>query len=176
MSNLPRPKPKPKAKPLPVTVRQAEERDKPRMVEIMDQCWEATWMPFMPPAVPARYRNENLGQAFVDHAWQTCRVAEADDGKTGIVGFSFLIDRQIKTIQILPEHQRRGVGRALLVDAEAELAKAGHAAVYVECDVFNARAAVFYRAMGYEETGRIDTDILGYKVATHVFEKKLGDT
>lgn len=173
MITPPRPKPKPKAPPLSVTVRPAAEDDKPRMVEIMDACWEATWVPFMPPAVPARYRNESLGVAFVEHAWQSCRVAEADDGETGVVGFSFLIERQIKTIQILPDDQRRGVGRALLEDAEAEIARGGHPAVYVECDVFNARAAVFYRAMGYEETGRIDTDILGYKVATHVFEKTL---
>jgi len=174
MSDLPRAKPKAKAAPLELTVRQAEERDKARMVEVMDRCWEATWMPFMPPAVPARYRNENLGQAFVDFAWQTCRVAEDATGEHGVVGFSFLLERQIKTIQVLPEHQRRGAGRALLEDAEAEIAKAGHASVYIECDVFNARAAVFYRAMGYEETGRVDSDILGYKVATHVFEKPLG--
>lgn len=173
MSNLPKAKPKAKAGPLAVTVRPAEERDKPRMVEIMDDCWTTTWVPFMPPAVPVRYREENLGQAFVEHAWQTCRVAEDASGKLGVVGFSFLIERQIKTIQVPTAQQRRGVGRALLVDAEAEIARAGHAAIYVECDVFNARAAVFYRAMGYEETGRIDTDILGYKVATHVFEKKI---
>ena len=167
-------KPAPKSDPIPVVVRQAEERDKDRLVEIMDACWEATWMPFMPPAVPARYRNENLGRAFVENAWQTCRVAEDTTGKHGVTGFSFLLDKQIKTIQVPPKMQHRGVGRALLEDAEAELAKAGHASAYVECDVFNARAAVFYRAMGYEETGRIDTDMLGYKLATHVFEKPLG--
>jgi GNAT superfamily N-acetyltransferase len=167
-------KPKRTASPIPVRVRQAEERDKDRLVEIMDACWEATWMPFMPPAVPARYRNENLGRAFVENAWHTCRVAEAKDGKQGVVGFCFLLGNEMKTLQVLPDLQRCGIGLALLQDAEACIAKAGHDHVHVEADVFNARAAVFYRAMGYEETGRIDNDILGYKVATHVFRKDLG--
>ncbi|MEQ8332328.1 GNAT family N-acetyltransferase [Nisaea sp.] len=166
-------KPKRTASPVPVLVRQAEERDKDRLVEIMDKTWEATWMPFMPPAVPARYRNENLGRAFVENAWRTCRVAEAEDGKLGVVGFCFLLDNETKTLQVLPDLQRRGIGLALLQDAEARIREAGHDHVHVEADVFNARAAVFYRAMGYEETGRIDNDILGYKVATHVFRKDL---
>lgn len=167
-------KPAAKGDTLPVLVRQAEERDKDRLVEIMDACWDATWMPFMPPAVPARYRNENLGRAFVENAWHTCRVAEAEDGELGVVGFCFLLGNEMKTLQVLPELQRRGIGLALLKDAEACIAEAGHDHVHVEADVFNARAAVFYRAMGYEETGRIDNDILGYKVATHVFRKDLG--
>ena len=160
-------KPKRTARPIPVLIRQAEERDKDRLVEIMDKTWEATWMPFMPPAVPARYRNENLGRAFVENA-------EAEDGKQGVVGFCFLLDNEMKTLQVLPDLQRRGIGLALLQDAEARIREAGHDHVHVEADVFNARAAVFYRAMGYEETGRIDNDILGYKVATHVFRKDLG--
>ena len=59
-------KPKRTARPVPVRIRQAEEQDKDLMVKIMDACWEATWVPFMPPAVPARYRNENLGRAFIE--------------------------------------------------------------------------------------------------------------
>lgn len=167
-------KPKRTARPVPVRIRQAEERDKDLMVKIMDACWEATWVPFMPPAVPARYRNENLGRAFVENAWHTCRVAEAEDGGRGVVGFCFLLGNETKTLQVLPDLQRCGIGLALLKDAEACIAAEGYDHVHVEADVFNARAAVFYRAMGYEETGRIDNDILGYKVATHVFRKDLG--
>ena len=166
-------KPKPTADPIPVQVRQAEERDKNRLVKIMDACWDATWVPFMPPAVPARYRNENLGRALVENAWRTCRVAEAEDGKRGVVGFCFLLGNEMKSLQVLPDLQRRAIGLTLLQDAETCIGKAGYDHVHVEADVFNARAAVFFRAMGYEETGRIDNDILGYRVATHIFRKDL---
>lgn len=158
-----------KPAPAPVLVRPAEERDIEAMVRIMDATWAATWVPYMPPHVPATYAAQELGRAFVTRSWQMCRVAE-QQGR--VAGFTFLSGNEVKTLQVDPTTQGKGIGRALMADAEKVILAGGHDTVRVEADVFNARAAAFYRALGYGETGRVDSDILGYKVATHVFEKR----
>lgn len=59
------------------------------------------------------------------------------------------------TIDVLPEHRRRGIGSRLMAEAESWLARRGARAVYLEAAADNLAAIDFYRKLGYVEAGRI---------------------
>jgi GNAT superfamily N-acetyltransferase len=73
-------------------------------------------------------------------------LAEDDDG--AVVGILTLGDDELHAIYVHPDHWGTGVGQALLVRAEAELAKTCRAAS-LTCMVDNARARRFYERNGW---------------------------
>jgi ribosomal protein S18 acetylase RimI-like enzyme len=58
-------------------------------------------------------------------------------------------------LAVLPEHRRRGVGRALLRRLETELAARGCPKINLQVRSTNRPAADFYRCLGYELEDRI---------------------
>jgi len=63
-------------------------------------------------------------------------------------------ERGVETIAVAVESQRRGVGRRLMAALEAELKRKGVQKLHLEVRASNWAAQVFYRALGFEETGR----------------------
>ncbi|MCR9180891.1 MAG: GNAT family acetyltransferase [Erythrobacteraceae bacterium] len=59
------------------------------------------------------------------------------------------------TVAVKPEHQRKGVGSALLQEAEARLSKAGCTKANLQIRAGNEAVAAFYRTHGYEVEDRI---------------------
>ena len=60
--------------------------------------------------------------------------------------------RRITALSISDAAQRRGIGRALLRDAEVRARAAGAARIELTTARHRAEAHAFYRACGYEET------------------------
>jgi ribosomal protein S18 acetylase RimI-like enzyme len=58
-------------------------------------------------------------------------------------------------LAVLPEHRRRGVGRALMQRIETELAARGCSKINLQVRSTNRRAADFYRHLGYQVEDRI---------------------
>jgi ribosomal protein S18 acetylase RimI-like enzyme len=58
-------------------------------------------------------------------------------------------------VAVLPEHRRRGVGRALMRRVEAELAARGCPKINLQVRSTNRPAADFYRRLGYRIEDRI---------------------
>lgn len=58
-------------------------------------------------------------------------------------------------VAVLPEHRRRGVGRALMQRIETELAARGCPKINLQVRDSNRRAAAFYRCLGYRVEDRI---------------------
>jgi aminoglycoside 3-N-acetyltransferase I len=56
----------------------------------------------------------------------------------------------IYDLAVRPDHQRRGIGRRLVLDLCAAAARAGIATVFVPADDEDAHALAFYRALGGE--------------------------
>lgn len=67
-------------------------------------------------------------------------------------------DGQLFAIYALPEHWSRGVGHALLVEAENRLRSEGFRHAHLWVLDGNARAAAFYEAHGWREDGATLTD------------------
>ena len=59
------------------------------------------------------------------------------------------------TIDVAPELRRLGIGRTLMVAAEARFVELACTAITLEVAVDNHGAQIFYQRQGYEQTGRI---------------------
>ena len=84
------------------------------------------------------------------------RVAELDQQ---VVGFSQVLEARRGVVEldglfVEPAYMRRGIGRALVIDAAQRAARDGAHAMEVTA---NPRAEGFYRKAGFETTGRADT-------------------
>jgi len=58
-------------------------------------------------------------------------------------------------VAVLPQHRRRGVGRALMQRLETELAARGCPKINLQVRGTNRQAAAFYRRLGYELEDRL---------------------
>ncbi len=82
----------------------------------------------------------------VDTRLGACRVAERDGD---IVGSCVTKGARVDSLMVAPAHQRRGIGRALLADAEARLF-AEHAAIRLESFEDNWATNAFYMNQGWQ--------------------------
>jgi ribosomal-protein-alanine N-acetyltransferase len=105
------------------------------------------------------YSRAELGY-FVFHPRAVSIVAEDESGIAGFAVVEFLLERgrligHIVTIDVSPAQRRHGVGR-LLMEALLGFCQEKKAAVArLEVAVDNDGAIVFYRLLGFAETGRI---------------------
>jgi ribosomal-protein-alanine N-acetyltransferase len=60
----------------------------------------------------------------------------------------------IQTLEVSPEHRRRGVGLELLRRLEGSAIEAGATLIWLHVDVENESAIRLYRAEGYQQKGR----------------------
>lgn len=87
-----------------------------------------------------------------------------DDGR--IVGYAqfsyrgaFCLSGYIRTLAVDPARHGRGLGRQLLAHVE-ELIFARGPNVFLLCSARNEPAQAFYRAVGYEQVGRLNAYVL----------------
>ena len=76
-----------------------------------------------------------------------------------IVGFCFGVREtgEIQVLAVLPDFENSGVGRELLDRTSKELAKLGHARLFLGCSPDPAsRSYGFYRHLGWRSTGTFD--------------------
>ena len=87
--------------------------------------------------------------------WQEVLVAEWNDQPVGYIRIEYLwsIVPYIALIHVLPEHRRRGVGKALLHYLEAFLREKGRQALYSSSQVDEAEPQAWHRHVGFEECG-----------------------
>ena len=91
-----------------------------------------------------------------------------------VAGFAHLSGDQVTSLHVDPAVKRRGVGRALMAAAEAQVRSLGFAQLRIESEVFNASAHAFYAALGYRETRRFVDDVVGQDVDCIEMTKTLG--
>jgi GNAT superfamily N-acetyltransferase len=82
-------------------------------------------------------------------------VALRDDGPVGYLRLEWLWSAlpYIEHIRVLESHRRGGVGRALLSHVEAQVARAGHAALYSSSQADEPEPQAWHRRMGFAECG-----------------------
>ena len=102
------------------------------------------------------------GGGVTDHVGAhlgTCCVAERDGD---VVGFCVTKGPLIDLLLVAPAHQRRGIGRILLADAEARLF-AEHGAIRLESFADNSAANAFYLSQGWQRDESADGQDAGFR-------------
>lgn len=79
-------------------------------------------------------------------------MVDAPDGAPA--GWVQTLPGVLQTVQVAPEHQHRGLGRALTVAALHVLAQQGYATVELTVDTANDRAVRLYESLGFTRRRR----------------------
>jgi len=129
-----------------VTLRDVERRDLEAMYHLDRRCFEPG-IAFTRAQIAAFLELESLEG-----------VVAVSRGR--LVGFGIGYLRRpgqggVLTLDVDPEHRRRGLGRALFTELLARLERAGASQVRLEVDVRNAGALAFYRSFGFRKLGGI---------------------
>jgi ribosomal protein S18 acetylase RimI-like enzyme len=61
---------------------------------------------------------------------------------------------EIKRMRVHPDHQRRGVGQAMLDHLEARAAELGYTGIYLDTTTLQEPAIALYKKNGYREAAR----------------------
>jgi ribosomal-protein-alanine N-acetyltransferase len=101
------------------------------------------------------YRPERIA-ALIHDGETTTLVARAQSRPLGFAIMRFGDERaHLILLAVEPAHQRRGIGRSLVLWLIESAGVAGVSSVHVELRASNARAHAFYRSLGFVETIRV---------------------
>lgn len=111
---------------------------------------------------------------FLLHPWAVSLIAEQGDA---LAGFAIAEMEHhaghIATIDVDPAFRRQGVGRMLMDTLAERCREHGATLLLLEVAVDNQPALVFYRTLGFVETGRIPNFYPG-KLDALTMEKRIG--
>jgi ribosomal protein S18 acetylase RimI-like enzyme len=131
------------------TLRPAEPTDAPAVAELVNAAYGHYVARIGRPPGPM---NADYAQVLRDAA-----VTVAVDG-SAIVGVLVLAETEdgftIENVAVAPAHQGRGLGRALLLLAESEARRAGHAAIALYTHELMTENLALYQRIGYVEFDR----------------------
>lgn len=137
---------RPETEPLPAPrVRPARPDEAAAVVALAVRTVLATYRDLSPGLTRAL---ESDGAAIVGDAayWAGAWVGTLDDAPAGVL---LTKAHRLEDLWIDPPHQGRGLGRALLVEGERQIAAGGHAFAELNVVRSNHRAIRFYEAHGW---------------------------
>lgn len=122
--------------------------DFPQLYAVEELCFEP----------PLRFPRSYMRRVINNPASATW-VAEQTDQMAGFAIVEWSGDppdrsAYIQTLEVAPEHRRRGIARELLNRLEASAQAAGAGEIWLHVDTENAAAIELYRAHGYQPQGR----------------------
>jgi len=141
-------------------IRSAARADIVALVDIFHRTWFTTWAPELPLSAVRAFVLDDPCQPYAESKWREFRVA-AVEGR--ITGLCHVDDAYIAALHVDPKHQGRGIGAALLADAERRVAR-WHPVARLEVLAFNQRAYGFYLDHGWTEQGRYPASEFGAPV------------
>lgn len=151
----------------PTLVRIATVEDATALAALSIEVWLGTYIRGGVDAVFGGYVLETFTiprlQALLLDPVRSTFVAADAEGLTGYASLAFgraaecgdCSDTELATLYVRPGHQGRGVGRSLLAAALGACRARGIARPWLAVNVENARAIAFYRANGFDRSGRI---------------------
>jgi ribosomal protein S18 acetylase RimI-like enzyme len=96
-----------------------------------------------------------VGSALI--LWEGCHAPENRQAFPEAV--------EISQLQVHPDARSRGIGTALIAEAERRIADRGHELVTISVGIDNRRAAELYARLGYQDTGLRSTSRYNYRDA-----------
>jgi ribosomal protein S18 acetylase RimI-like enzyme len=141
------------------SVRFATYADLPQVAHIARVTWDQTYNDTIAPEnrrefLERAYKPENL-QSSIHAPGHWFYVAEADDR---VVGFGHFLQRyhpttpraELVRLYVLPDHQNKGIGQAILTTGFAALAEAKMEQCFVSVQSSNTNARRFYERHGFK--------------------------
>lgn len=152
-------------------VRHAAPEDAPAIAGVARITWAETYRGIIPDEIqravlPQWYAEDRLARAAANPA-SAFFVAEGEPGQ--VIGFAqagrreATGDAELWRIYVLPDHQRKGIGRGLL-EACVESLRAGGpvARLFVQVEAENQIGRRAYEALGFEYVREYEDDLLGH--------------
>jgi [ribosomal protein S18]-alanine N-acetyltransferase len=133
-----------------MTLRPACETDLPVLIELARRSWLSAFVGSAPAEFVREWLARDFEREWYPKHWRRMTVAEAGGVVLGLVQ---PVDDEINGLWVDPAAQGRGVGTALLLHGEAEIASAGYGRAWLSCSGFNLKAQRFYLARGYRQVG-----------------------
>jgi len=156
-------------------VRHALPEDASTIAGVARITWAETYRGIIPDEIqnavlPLWYAEDRLARAASNPA-SAFFVAESEDGQ--VVGFAQAGpreqagDAELWRFYVLPEHQRKGIGRGLLRACVAALRALGPVArLFVQVEAENQIGRQAYEALGFAYVREYEDDLLGHKART----------
>ena len=136
----------------PNAIREARAEDVPRILGVINDTNKAFYEAIVPVD---QYREPFLALEDVEAESQriTFSVYEQDDRIVGVIALEGRADGIgiIRRLYVLPDRQRGGIGKALLVHAEGRAKRKGLREIIVWTDPKATWAVSFYKRYGYRE-------------------------
>ena len=138
-----------------MTIRPARPTDREALAAIVLAAIRSSFPTFLPADTLERWLADDAVGKYVASHWEECRVAE-EAGE--VVACCFTDGDLLDLLMVHPTRQGRGIGGALLADAEARLFQA-HPVIRLESFAANTSANRFYEERGWRASARTtDTD------------------
>jgi ribosomal protein S18 acetylase RimI-like enzyme len=166
-----------------IEIRKAEINDAPVLAKVHVDSWRVTYKGIIPESHYEifTYQNKELTWSErLSKQTEEIYIAEEDRQPVGILSIGPGRDEdldqniagEIKTIYILPEHWRHGIGTILVKKAEKEFRNHGYKEIMVWVLAENTRARIFYEKRGYEPDGKEKTLLLGKELLAFRYHKR----
>lgn len=130
-----------------ITIRKAQQEDWETLADIGLRAWHKAMMPVGETAAMI----DNARSAFTrftQNGWITIIIVESGGTPVGWAAREDL-DEMITDFWIDPDHQRQGMGSALLVAVEEDMRRMGQSEARLETHARNHEAVAFFRSHGY---------------------------
>lgn len=132
-----------------LTVRDASIADLDRLCEIEKGCF-----------AEEAFTKRQISQLLTDYNSISLTASENGDIIGFIIGMIYpegkTVTGHILTIDVSPDHRRKGIGRMLLQEMEGIFAQKSVQACLLEARENNVAALNLYRKLGYREIGRLE--------------------
>ena len=135
-------------------IRPGTGRDSADMGRVYCLAWQQAYAGIVPGEFLKALRPEECAPPPEKVTPGSCRVYETDGRVVGLVNFGPGRDddagglAEVRTIYVLPEYWRRGIGRALMRAAADAVRDAGYPGYFLWVLTENARARRFYESVG----------------------------
>ena len=133
-----------------MAIRPARAGDREALAAIVLAAIRASFPTFLSVDTLERWLADDAVGKYVASHWEECRVAE-EAGEA--VACCFTDGDLLELLMVHPARQGRGIGGALLADAEARLFQA-HPVIRLESFAANTSANRFYEARGWRAAAR----------------------
>src|SRR5262245_61299107 len=148
-----------------MNLRPARETDLPALIELARRSWLSGFADSAPAEFVRDWLARDFERQWYPEHWPAMTVAEAHEGVLGVVQ---PMKDEINGLWVDPSAQGRGIGTALLVHGEREIASAGYERAWLSCSGFNPKAMRFYLARGYQQV-RTETKVRACGVLEEMF-------
>ncbi|MDG1209078.1 MAG: GNAT family N-acetyltransferase [Paracoccaceae bacterium] len=147
-------------------VRDAEEREYPALASL----WFHAWREAHEPYVPAELTRIRTLASFEERLRMFGRGLRLVGPIGAPLGLCVVKDDELNQLFTSPEARGTGAAQALIADAEARVAAAGHSMIWLDVVIENARAIRFYEKTGWRRKGE---QIVGLDTLDQPFDLKV---